>query len=222
MSRGAGTDGPRNHEADPGTGVGVGVREKVHNDAAASSAAAAFHNGGELTRAAHPVGRGEHDGRRWRTRGRRRPQADSSRRPLRRRAPTMARPARVRIRSRKPCVLARRRLFGWKVRLLTVGLQNRRLHADELAKRRSGWSQGATCSPDLEASHAAENAAAQPSTVRIAPGTGQTRTGRGGRARTVRSRIKETNGLPPGSRKDTPKPIVVHHSTLLGSRTVPR
>src|SRR6478609_8575479 len=32
----------------------------------------------------------------------------------------MARPARVRMRSRKPCVLARRRLFGWKVRLLTV------------------------------------------------------------------------------------------------------
>lgn len=49
-------------------------------------------------------------------------QAESSLRPLRRRADTMARPARVRIRSRKPCVLARRRLFGWKVRLLTVGL----------------------------------------------------------------------------------------------------
>lgn len=32
----------------------------------------------------------------------------------------MARPARVRIRSRNPCVRARRRLFGWKVRLLTA------------------------------------------------------------------------------------------------------
>lgn len=32
----------------------------------------------------------------------------------------MARPARVRIRRRKPCFLARRRLFGWKVRLLTT------------------------------------------------------------------------------------------------------
>jgi hypothetical protein len=42
---------------------------------------------------------------------------------LPRRAAMMARPARVRIRSRKPCVLARRRLFGWKVRLLTRGLQ---------------------------------------------------------------------------------------------------
>ena len=33
----------------------------------------------------------------------------------------MARPARVRMRSRKPWVLARRRVFGWKVRLLTTG-----------------------------------------------------------------------------------------------------
>jgi hypothetical protein len=40
-------------------------------------------------------------------------------RPLRRRAARTARPARVRMRSRNPCVLARRRLFGWNVRLLT-------------------------------------------------------------------------------------------------------
>jgi hypothetical protein len=39
------------------------------------------------------------------------------RRPLPRRADTMARPARVRMRSRKPCTRARRRLLGWKVRL---------------------------------------------------------------------------------------------------------
>lgn len=50
-------------------------------------------------------------------------QAESSARPLRRRAARMARPARVRMRSRKPWVFARRRLFGWKVRLLTSGLQ---------------------------------------------------------------------------------------------------
>ena len=31
----------------------------------------------------------------------------------------IARPARVRIRSRKPWVFDRRRLFGWNVRLLT-------------------------------------------------------------------------------------------------------
>ncbi len=46
-------------------------------------------------------------------------QAESSARPLRRRAERMARPARVRMRSRKPWVFARRRLFGWNVRLLT-------------------------------------------------------------------------------------------------------
>lgn len=39
-------------------------------------------------------------------------------RPLRRRAAKMARPARVFMRSRKPWVFARRRVFGWKVRLL--------------------------------------------------------------------------------------------------------
>ena len=38
--------------------------------------------------------------------------ADSSVRPLLRRADRMARPARVRMRRRKPCFLARRRLFG--------------------------------------------------------------------------------------------------------------
>ena len=46
-------------------------------------------------------------------------QAESFVRPLRRRAATMARPARVRIRRRKPCVRLRRRLLGWNVRLLT-------------------------------------------------------------------------------------------------------
>lgn len=52
-----------------------------------------------------------------------RDQAVSCARPRRRREATMARPARVRMRSRNPCFLARRRLFGWKVRLplLTVG-----------------------------------------------------------------------------------------------------
>ena len=46
-------------------------------------------------------------------------QAESFSRPLRRRAATMARPARVRIRRRNPCVRLRRRLLGWNVRLLT-------------------------------------------------------------------------------------------------------
>ena len=43
-------------------------------------------------------------------------QADRRLRPLSRRALMMARPERVRMRARKPCLRARRRLFGWKVR----------------------------------------------------------------------------------------------------------
>jgi hypothetical protein len=53
-------------------------------------------------------------------------QADSRVRPLRRRAEMMARPARVRIRRRKPWVRLRRRLLGWNVRLLTGKLTNLR------------------------------------------------------------------------------------------------
>ena len=43
-------------------------------------------------------------------------QADRRTRPLRRRALRIARPARVELRWRKPCRLARLRLLGWKVR----------------------------------------------------------------------------------------------------------
>jgi hypothetical protein len=44
------------------------------------------------------------------------PQADNRLRPFSRRALMIERPARVRIRARKPCFRARRRVFGWKVR----------------------------------------------------------------------------------------------------------
>ncbi len=55
-------------------------------------------------------------------RGEQASQADRRLRPLLRRAARIARPARVRMRSRNPWVRDRRRLFGWKVRLLTVDL----------------------------------------------------------------------------------------------------
>jgi hypothetical protein len=63
----------------------------------------------EVATIGQPVGVGQHE----------RNQAESRARPLARRAVMIARPARVRMRSRNPCVLARRRLFGWNVRLLT-------------------------------------------------------------------------------------------------------
>ena len=46
-------------------------------------------------------------------------QADSRARPFWRRAEMMARPARVCIRFRKPCFLARRRVLGWYVRFMS-------------------------------------------------------------------------------------------------------
>ena len=71
-----------------------------------------LHRGIEIGRPRHAVPRGKH-----RCDTRLANQAVSERRPLRRRFDTTARPALVRIRRRKPCTRARRRLFGWKVRL---------------------------------------------------------------------------------------------------------
>jgi len=59
-------------------------------------------------------------------------------RPLRRRDARMARPARVRIRRRKPCVLWRRRLFGWNVRLLTRMLSGCRGCVETCSRTGSG------------------------------------------------------------------------------------
>jgi len=81
-------------------------------------ATAVAQGAGELCPPPHPGSRGKH-GRsplRWQARA---GQTLTRARPFRRRAARTARPARVRMRSRNPCVFARRRLFGWNVRLLT-------------------------------------------------------------------------------------------------------
>jgi hypothetical protein len=67
-----------------------------------------------VDRASRPRYRGRPGGvreRRWSQ-----VQADSLDRPRRRRSLTIVRPARVRMRERKPCLRLRRRLLGWKVR----------------------------------------------------------------------------------------------------------
>jgi hypothetical protein len=85
--------------------------------------------------------------------GWKRNQADSRWRPLDRREASTARPARVRIRIRKPWVLARRRLFGWKVRLLTVILPRRQKGRDSgpepvlVAEPRTGTDGRRGCRP---------------------------------------------------------------------------
>jgi hypothetical protein len=103
------TNRPADHKAYPGwLGLSKPVRshEQVTYDAGSTCTGPGAHGQRELGAVAHP-GLGRQD------------QALSRSRPLRLRAARTARPARVRIRSRKPCVFARRRLFGWNVRLLT-------------------------------------------------------------------------------------------------------
>ena len=91
-------------------------------------------------------------------------QADSSARPLRRRAARMARPARVRIRRRKPWVRLRRRLLGWNVRLLTGELPHLQ------GARRSGYGAHA-------ARIAGGTGSGQRSRKRPSNGTGRRQTG---------------------------------------------
>jgi hypothetical protein len=100
-------DGPAYHESYPGRlGVLAGLDEQVADQAGTACAGSGAHGQRELRAVPHP-------------RLRRENQALSRARPFCRRAASTARPARVRMRSRKPCVFARRRLFGWNVRLLT-------------------------------------------------------------------------------------------------------
>jgi hypothetical protein len=99
---------PADHETYPGWLGLMGPRpyQQVAHDTGLARTDPGAHGQPELGAMPHP-GLGRQD------------QALSRSRPLRLRAARTARPARVRIRSRKPWVLARRRLFGWNVRLLT-------------------------------------------------------------------------------------------------------
>jgi hypothetical protein len=104
--------GLRDHEPYPGPTVIKALAPAcVHHDVGLHRPHPSIDCGTEFRRPRHPVARRKH-------------RADpasyyavSLRRPLPRRLATIARPARVRIRSRNPCTRARRRLLGWKVRL---------------------------------------------------------------------------------------------------------
>jgi hypothetical protein len=100
----------------PRRGRGGGLTQ-MHDEQRASGPATPSYRGREVLAPPQPVLGGQHSMTCVRT------QADRVERPLPRRDERIARPARVRMRSRKPWVFARRRLFGWKVRLLTRGLQ---------------------------------------------------------------------------------------------------
>jgi hypothetical protein len=109
VSRDRRANRPAYHESYPGRFLPVRrviADQQVTYHAGPTRSGPGAHGQRELRAAAHP-GLGRKD------------QALSRSRPLRLRAARTARPARVRMRSRKPCVFARRRLFGWNVRLLT-------------------------------------------------------------------------------------------------------
>ncbi len=91
--------------------VGAGTGQ-MHDHGATGSPTAPLHPRREVVAAGQSDGSGQ---QREISGGK--GQADNSMRPLRRRAARIARPARVRMRNRNPWVLARRRLFGWNVRL---------------------------------------------------------------------------------------------------------
>ena len=126
-------DGLGHHQTHPGrrasTLMGTGARrhQSMDHQNGPTAAPAATYDLAELGGGGQAVARGEHA--RQLT-----PQAARRSRPLRRRAASTARPARVRMRRRKPWVLCRRRLFGWNVRLLKVFTPLRGL-ADESGHR---------------------------------------------------------------------------------------
>ena len=193
----------------------------MHDDAAGPSAHSVTHDGREIDRAAHPVRCREHG--RTDCASAAGAQADSSRRPLRRRAAMIARPARVRIRSRKPCVLARRRLFGWKVRLLTIRLQGRgentRLLVTTLVwsatRHRVVHTVPASARAEPEGTHRrALRYGSQPDAVKPA----------GAPAAPAHacefSRVAPSNNEFTFSSDDTPTPIVPRSVALLGSPVV--
>ena len=104
-------DDPTHDEPDP-CGVGPVVTHDVDDQEVATAAAARADHPPDVTTVGEPMRRGEH-GRGSRAGGRAaRAQTARLLRPLRRRADRMLRPARVRMRSRNPCTLWRRRLFG--------------------------------------------------------------------------------------------------------------
>ena len=112
-----GTHGAAYREAHSGRIIPAGAHQQMAGQQRPARTAAAADRLGELSAPPHP-------GRRWKHRFAREEcsragQTLTRARPLRRRAARTARPALVRMRSLNPCVLARRRLFGWNVRLLT-------------------------------------------------------------------------------------------------------
>jgi hypothetical protein len=111
-------DAPAHDESNPRRLIGARPNGKVPDKQRPAEPPTSTYRGLEVCTAPHPRDRRQH---RTPPSSRRRgaSQTLTRARPLRRRAASIARPARVRMRSLNPCVFARLRLFGWNVRLLT-------------------------------------------------------------------------------------------------------
>jgi hypothetical protein len=101
-------DDAADDETDLWQRIDVILPEQVDHHMRPAGAATAPDGQREVSTPPHPVPGRQHDERRSDLGG----QTETRARPLRRRADKIARPARVRMRSRKPCFLWRRRLFG--------------------------------------------------------------------------------------------------------------
>ena len=134
-------------------------------------------------------------------------QAESLERPLWRRAARIARPARVRMRRRKPWVLARRRLLGWNVRLLTRGLPDWWAVVHGTAE----WCQGRwrVAHGDRAAIPLGAGTPQRPSATRPGNGTGGARPRSNGAELTTHPLVPGiVPGQPGRGRDDTPVPEV--------------
>jgi hypothetical protein len=96
-------DRPADGEADTNRLIGLVPVLQMQNETRPPGTITAPDGRSELFSPPHPVTGRQHDYR---------GQTATLARPLRRREERIARPARVRMRSRKPCFLCRRRLFG--------------------------------------------------------------------------------------------------------------
>jgi hypothetical protein len=102
--------GTTDHEPDPGRTLLV-VPHEVYDDGVGAGTPTGAGDASEVTATGKPMRRRKHgSGSRA---SRVEDQTARLLRPLRRLEDRMERPARVRMRSRKPCTLWRRRLFGW-------------------------------------------------------------------------------------------------------------
>jgi hypothetical protein len=108
--------GSADHEPDPGRPL-VALHHEMHDEGVGAGTPTGAGDAPQVTTSGESMRRRKHgSGSRA---SRVEDQTARLLRPLRRREDRIERPARVRMRSRKPCTLWRRRLFGWYVRLLT-------------------------------------------------------------------------------------------------------